>query len=368
MIIPGTDQISKIHNYIIILLSGSIALLPLFFLFYCHYDVDSSAGFLAFVAVVLMGMLIYEFALIIEGYVIDPIIEKKVSWSNELKGIQSSPYLVNWYNFLLKGRKDKEYLHSVIEQIAFRFLFWICIVISGFLFVLTICLIFWNYYTLGCLLLCVICLILFVLLIARIRELAKFLFILREISLIENQNVISMIDSNKECCCLNCETSSSEKQNKENCNTKCCQIHDIEPKEGECVGILLNRYSYLYFIQDTLPFILMFVIGFCLIQYEWILFKILGFICFAIGIYELFRSRVKRNGSIVYFKSGLVFLNSSETLNQSDVFVNVGSNIQILGVKTKYSVPGRFRNHPEKLVSFLNKKQEHWKNQKVQNS
>jgi|LakMenE18May11ns_1017448.scaffolds.fasta_scaffold9952741_3 hypothetical protein len=358
MIIPGTDQISKIHNYIIILLSGSISLLPLFFLFYCHFDVDSSAGFLAFVAVIFMGMLIYESALIIEGYIIDPMIEKKVYWSNELKEIQSSPYLVNWYSFLLKGRKDKEYLHSVIEQIAFRFLFWISIVISGSLFVLTICLIFWSFNPLGCLLLGTICLILFVLLVVRICELAKFLFILRELSLIENPNVISMIDSNKKCCCHNHKICDSEKiQNEENCHNKCCHIQEDFPKEGECVGVLLSRYRYLYFLQDTFPFIFMFVIGFWLIKDEWILLKIVGLISLAIGVYELFRSRKKRNGSIVYYSTGIVFLDSSVKLNESDVFVSIGSNIQILGSNTKYSIPTRFRNHPEKLVSFLNMKQ-----------
>jgi hypothetical protein len=112
----------------------------------------------------------------------------------------------------------------------------------------------------------------------------------------------------------------------------------------------------------------MFVIGFWLIKDEWILLKIFGVICIAIGIYELFRSRVKRNGSIVYFSSGLVFLNSSAKLNRSDVFVNIGSNMQILGVNTKYSIPGRFRDHPEKLISFLNMKQEERQKQQIQNS
>jgi hypothetical protein len=320
--------------------------------------VDSSFGFLAFVSIVLMGMLIYEIALLTEGYVIDPIIAKKVIWTKELSEIKADPYLINWYCFLLKGKNDKEYLHSVIEQIAFRFLFWISIIISGSLFVFLVCLIYWSYYPSGCLLLGAICLILFVLLILRIKQLAKFLFILREISLIENPNVISMIDSNKKCCCPNHKLCDSENiQNEESCHNKCCHIQEDFPKEGECVGVLLSRYRYLYFLQDTLPFILMFVIGFWLIKDEWILLKIFGVICIAIGIYELFRSRAKRNGSIVYYSTGIVFLDSSVKLNESDVFVSIGSNIQILGSNTKYSIPTRFRNHPEKLVSFLNMKQ-----------
>ena len=76
-------------------------------------------------------MLCYELALIIEANFIDNRTAKQVKLENSISKILNDPFLINWYQFLLKGKTEKAYLILIIDQMAYRFLFWLSLLISS---------------------------------------------------------------------------------------------------------------------------------------------------------------------------------------------------------------------------------------------
>jgi hypothetical protein len=214
MTTPGIEQVSKTHNYTIILTSGTICLTPLFwrYSFGFNFELNWGITLLAFVSIIIVGMLCYELALIIEANFIDNRTAKQVKLENSISKILNDPFLINWYQFLLKGKTEKGYLILVIDQMAYRFLFWLSLLISSAIGIII-------YYFIGLpihghtFILFLIIYGLFVfLLIFRLFQLSKFLYFLRELSLPKYDNTFTeQIDMNIKtcfyCCCHKCHKS-----------------------------------------------------------------------------------------------------------------------------------------------------------------
>jgi hypothetical protein len=372
MTTPGIEQVSKMHNYTIIFTSGTISLAPLFWKYSLGFnsEVNWVLALLAFVCIIIVGMICYELALIIEANWIDnKTAKRKDLIAKDFKDVLEDPFLINWYHFLLKGKTEKAYLILVIDQMAYRFLFWLSLLISSAIGIIIYCFIGLPIHGNRFILFLIIYGLFVFLLIFRLFQLSKFLYFLRELSLPQNENLFNMqnkIKHNSCCPCCNNECRTSQL----NPSCQCTKKDDFSPPvEGECVaeshifkviskiigriGIAFNLFIFCIFFYYSADDWSFFQLSISISVSLWLLFY---FFNYTIDI------------SVIYYRDSLKDRHLEKALQYDKYITLVGENLYIGGSPFPKKIPERFKDHPSELVAFLNQKQREWGGQQSQKS
>jgi hypothetical protein len=368
----GIDQASKMHNSVVILTSGGVALAPSILFYSSHFgDVDKWAfGAGVFILILATGMLLYEFSLLIEAYLIDDKISESTDLEEMFQNIKNDKFLLNWYRFLQVGKRDQESLHLVIDQLAFRLLFWLTLLQGTIIGISTFAFNQWNEYSNIIIWEIVLFLLIAPFLIFRILQIGKYLYLLRELSLPENLNILNMIEkqySTNNCNpCLNCGQDVCD--NLKLHNLSC---HEL-PQDGESFCTYQKEKLDLkwYFFAGVCSVLLCLLISFFATLYggllEILAWGITAFVTYHLvlftAIYILFISflnlDMKGELNLYYTRDRIIVSNKVRIVKTSDRFFLVKDFIVYDGIR--YKVSPRFRKYPEKLIAFLNYKQRLW--------
>lgn len=399
----GIDQASKMHNSVVILTSGGVALAPSILFYSSHFgDVDKWAfGAGVFILILATGMLLYEFSLLIEAYLIDDKISESTDLEEMFQNIKNDKFLLNWYRFLQVGKRDQESLHLVIDQLAFRLLFWLTLLQGTIIGISTFAFNQWNEYSNIIIWEIVLFLLIAPFLIFRILQIGKYLYLLRELSLPENLNILIMKPENKmyPCCCFCCccenknqNTSQDAEPTNDGCSCKMNQCkragqfghcHEDLPKEGELIAVR-KEWHPLYMLSIAL--------GYSLLCYIFIILIITVFR--DDNLYIMDDSSIMDDVMLVHMDYGipvffvlfsiffftvLKYYNGTDSIhftNKHLYFNNKPIDFDFVFFLDENTIPiekkdliitKRFSKHPEKLVAFLNAKQKAWKNDRQNN-
>ena len=311
-------------------------------------------------------MICYELALIIEANWIDnKTAKRKDLIAQDFKDVLKDPFLINWYHFLLKGKTEKAYLILIIDQMAYRFLFWLSLLISSAIGIVIYYFIDLPIHGNTFILFLIIYGLFVFLLIFRLFQLSKFLYFLRELSLPQNENLFDMQDKIKlNACCPCCNNEQCTTRFNPNC--RCVKTVDFSPPvEGECVaedhlfkiistiaGIICIAFSILIFCC------FIFVNKYFFSSFAHHIITIWAISAFLWLVFYLWHYTL--NLSIIYSSDSLRIMHSLKHLSTQKTIILSGNNLYIGGSPFPKRIPERFKNCPTELVAFLNQKQSEW--------
>jgi hypothetical protein len=369
----GMDQASKLHNSVVILSSGGVALAPSILFYSSHFgDLDKWAfGAGVFTLILVAGLLLYEFSLLIEAHLIDDHISKSTDLEEMFQNIKNDKFLHNWYRFLQEGKRDQESLHLVIDQLAFRLLFWLTLLQGTIIGISTFAFNQWNEYSNIIIWEIALFLLIAPFLIFRILQIGKYLYLLRELSLPENSNILMMKPENKMypcCCCCENNLRNTSEEAEMTCNCCSCKMNQCKnigqirlcckdfPKYGECIAsrTIINKDNIFFLIGALIISVSLSALIFVILSFFKIELNDLRGLYGMVVIVILLTYPFKTN--LFFTEDSLLIEN--EPIQFSERLFLKGNTI--IYKNKKYTIAKRFSKHPEKLIEFLNAMQIEW--------